>query len=367
MTVSKILADLRDDLAKRIAHRDKPPALQPLPISPYLAMALLQKSVRRSRVDLALRAAATLLVDAPERLWRRCGGVAFEDIGLANPEALGLVTVALGGKRVRGDLGGEWAVASFIVEAMAKANKCRAADDLLMSAELHPAFAPVRQAQAALSNDELRQTILNSARLHERALALWFLLGTDRRPSGHLAMRRGQPALAFDVLHELGVPSILVEIAREGFGKTGEVLCPFVALLVVDGPSGTSVIQDDEFPAQIMIGDIPSWALDVYSREGRAAYARFLQTDSASARWIRGHVSPGRQVGLLGHFVFRLEGGLVRNRMRWKLGDELRRQVDVECAGINRRDALEIMDLVRADIPMLNQVRAQLNPGRRDD
>jgi hypothetical protein len=53
--------------------------------------------------------------------------------------------------------------------------------------------------------------------------------------------------------------------------------------------------------------------------------------------------------------------------MRWKLGDELRRQVDVECAGINRRDALEIMDLVRADIPMLNQVRAQLNPGRRDD
>lgn len=51
---------------------------------------------------------------------------------------LGLVTVALVGKRARAELGGEWPVVNFIVEAMAKANKCRTADDLLMSTELHP-------------------------------------------------------------------------------------------------------------------------------------------------------------------------------------------------------------------------------------
>jgi hypothetical protein len=329
-------------------------------------MALLQKGVRRGRIDLALRAAATLLVDAPERLWRRCGGIAFEDVGLADPEALGLVTGALGGKPIRAEFGGEWAVASFIVEAMAKANKCRAADDLLMSAELHPAFAEARQAQAALSHDQLRQIVLSPAGLHERALALWYLLGTDRRPSRHLAMRRGQPALAFDALHELGVSPTLVEIAREGLRRTGEVLCPFVALLRVDGPPRVSVIQDDEFPPETLIGEIPGWALDVYSREGRAAYARFLQSGSASARWMRAHVSPGRQVASFGHFVFRAEGGLVRNRMRWKLAEALRRQVDVECAGLNHRDALEILALVRADIPILNQVRAQLSGGRDD-
>jgi hypothetical protein len=365
MTGSEIVADFRDDLAKRIARRDKPPAFQPLPISPYLAMALLQKAIRRGRVDLALRAAATLLVDAPDRLWRRCGGIAFEDIGLANPEVLGFVTVALGGKRVRGDLGGEWAVASFIVEMMTASSKCRAADDLLMSAELHPAFAEARQAQAALSIQELRQIALNPGVLHKRALALWYLVGTDRRPSRHLAVRRGQPALAFDALRELGVPPTMVEIAREGFRKTGEVLCPFVALLVLFQPTKNCIIKDDDFPPEIMIREIPSWALDVYSREGRAAYARFLQTDSASARWICGHVTPGRRIELLGHVVFRLEGGLVRNRLLWKLADELRRQVDIDCAGLGSRDAHQILDLVSADIPILNHVRAELHGGQR--
>jgi hypothetical protein len=271
MTGSEILADFRNELAQRIARQGKLPAFRPLQISAYLAMALLQKAVRRGRADLALQAAATLLLDAPDRLWRRCGCEAFEEIGVAGPEVVGLVTASLGGKRIRVDLGGEWAVASFIVEAMAKANKCRAADDLLMSAELHPAFAKIRREQAELSNDDLREIVLSSADLRERALALWFLIGTDRRPSRHLPVRRGQPALAFDVLHELSIPPTMVEIAREGFRKTGEVLCPFVALLMSIQPTEAGIIKDDEFPPEIMIGDVPSWALDYYSREGRAA------------------------------------------------------------------------------------------------
>ncbi len=153
---------------------------------------------------------------------------------------------------------------------------------------------------------------------------------------------------------------LLSEIVAE-VRKTGEVLCPFVALLTSVQPTRNSIVEDDDFPPETMIGEIPGWALDVYSREGRAAYARFLQTGSASARWIRGHVSPGRQVGLLGHVVFRLEGGLVRNRLRWKLADELRRQVDVDCAGLSSRDATEIFDLVKSDTPILNGVRAKLN------
>jgi hypothetical protein len=367
MTGSEILADFHNDLAQRIAHRDNPPDFQPLAISPYLAMALLQKAVRRGRVDLALQAAATLLLDAPDRLWRRCGCAAFEEIGVADPEVVGLVTAALGGKRIRAELGGEWAVASFIVEMMAKANKCRSSDDLLMNVELNPAFADARREQAELSDDDLREIVLSSVDLHERALALWLLIGTDRRPSRHLPVRRGQPALAFDVLHELSIPPTMVEIAREGFRKTGEVLCPFVGLLMSVRPTEPGIIKDDEFAPEIMIGEIPSWSLDVYSREGRAAYARFLETDCRSARWIRGHVPPGKQIALLGHVVFRLEGGVVRNRMRWQLADELRRQVDVECAGIESSDAIELLRLVSADIPTLNHVRAEQNGGLRHD
>jgi replication-associated recombination protein RarA len=81
----------------------------------------------------------TLLRDSPERVWRRCGVIALEDIGVADLVTAGKVVAALGGKTFRAKLGGEWAVASTIVSAMARAPKCRSADDVLMILERHSA------------------------------------------------------------------------------------------------------------------------------------------------------------------------------------------------------------------------------------
>ena len=170
----------------------------------------------------------------------------------------------------------------------------------------------------------------------------------------------------FDYLGEAGWPHSIVEVAREGFRRTGEMLCPLVALLSCE-PRQSTRIESDELPPETMIGDVPSWALDVYSREGRAALARFLETDAPAARWVRGGVRPARRVSFLGHIVFRVEGGLVVNRMRWPLADELRRQVDVECSGPNCADATEILELTRADLPLINDARAAVvsTPGSR--
>ena len=118
MNGPEVLTDFRHRLAARVAAHETP-RVEPLPVTPWLAMAALQKGIRRGRRDLATRAAATLLVEAPDRLWRRLGCIAFEDIGLADLDAVGLVTAALGGKRVRAQLGGEWPVASVLVDLMA--------------------------------------------------------------------------------------------------------------------------------------------------------------------------------------------------------------------------------------------------------
>src|SRR4051794_17937771 len=102
----------------------------PLPISEWIAMSILQKAIRRGREDFALRAAATLLECSPDKLWRRCCGIAFEDIGVADLATVSLVTAALTGKRFRAEVGGDWAVAHLIAIKMCRARKCRAADDL---------------------------------------------------------------------------------------------------------------------------------------------------------------------------------------------------------------------------------------------
>jgi hypothetical protein len=87
MNGPEILHLIRHDLQRAIACRGRPPTLRPLDISPWLAMSVLQKAIRRGREDLALSAAATLMRDAPDRLWRRIGCVAYEDVGVASLEA----------------------------------------------------------------------------------------------------------------------------------------------------------------------------------------------------------------------------------------------------------------------------------------
>jgi replication-associated recombination protein RarA len=93
--------------------------------------------------------------DAPDKLWRRIGCVAYEDVGLASLEVVGLTTVSLEGKQARAALGGEWAVASCVVAELSRAAKSRAADDLLMACELHPAYADARAHLARLTTHDL--------------------------------------------------------------------------------------------------------------------------------------------------------------------------------------------------------------------
>lgn len=355
-----ILADYRTQLSRRVAARPTIPPIEPLPISIWQAMSLLQKAVRRGRTDLALPAASTLLLASPDRLWRRLGTIAFEDIGVADLDTLGLVTAALGGKRARAALGGEWPVASLLVEVMCASPKCRSADDLLMVIERHPELAKSRSRLAEPSIHQLRRFVLSPAPLPERALALWHVLGTDRCPSSHLASRPGEPAFAFDLLDELGAPMTVVEIAREGFRRTGQVLCPLFGLLTTDDLPASTGIEDDSLPPETTIGPLPGWALDMFTREGKAAFSRFLDGDSGTAHWLRAHVPRGERVSLLGDLVFFAEGGLLRSRLRWPVGDDFRRKAEVECYGPNFPDGRKLLDTLRADIPELNRVRTEI-------
>jgi hypothetical protein len=98
MNGPEILHLIRHDLQGAVARQGKPPTPQPMDASPWVAMSAMQKAIRRGREDLALSAAATLLRDAPDKLWRRVGCIAYEDVGLAGLDAVGIATVSIGGK-----------------------------------------------------------------------------------------------------------------------------------------------------------------------------------------------------------------------------------------------------------------------------
>ena len=137
----KVLADL---ISRRTLVA--PPDL--LAISPYAAISQLQKGIRRGETTHALSAAATLLATSPERLWRRLGCIAPEDVGLGNIVAVRAVIDLIADLRGRKRYGTDWAIADALVEALARSPKCRAADDLLLVLERSSRWA---EAQLDLS------------------------------------------------------------------------------------------------------------------------------------------------------------------------------------------------------------------------
>lgn len=356
MNGTDVLSSLRHELAERITTYQAAP-FEPLSISPWLAMALLQKSIRRGQWLFAIRAAATLAQLAPEKLWRRLGVIAFEDIGVADLDTVCLTVASLGGKKFRTLIGGEWKVVSFIVQCLIDAPKCRAADDLLLTAERHPANEQARLQLTYEPISKLMSIAAGDAPLPIRALAIWYGIGTDRYPSEHLRMRRGEPHAVFDAMCEAGLPHTLVEVAREGFRKTNQVLCPLLPMIFAEKIDEPAVIRDDQFPPETTCGPVPSWAIDVYSQAGRQALQALLARDGKATRWVRQHVPPARRVKFLGSILFAVEGGACSHRLRWSVGEELRRLSEIEAQGPYCKDATEIIGLLRADIPLLNEVR----------
>jgi hypothetical protein len=229
----------------------------------------------------------------------------------------------------------------------------------LLVAESHPAFESHRLELGFSTTQHLVRVVTSNEPLPVRALAAWFLLGTDRRPSPRLARRHGDLAALFAALSAILFPE-LIEIAREGHRRSGEVLPIFMALLAPQLRYEVASVEDDDMPPEIMLGDVPGWCLDVYTRPGRAALARLIEGSTQTALWVRAHIPRRHRVTFLGTIVFRLEGQCVRYRLRRGIADELRRGTDYEYNGPHCRDATEILALALADLGELNAIRAEV-------
>jgi hypothetical protein len=359
-SISSVALLSAQKLLAESVSRFEVPRLDPLDVSPWVAMSLLQKAIRRGRRDMALQAAATLLARSPASLWRRCGGIAYEDVGAADLPTVSLVTAALSGKLFRTSLGGEWQVASFIVSQMAQAPKCRAADDLLMTAELHPACAAARRELGSMHTKDLLDIVTSTQALPERAIALLYAVGTTSNRSSHLRRRAGDPAASFEMLAGLAGNQPLIEITQHGYFKLREGLCPLLPLLWSVLAAETVRIEDDRFPPEAVLEGVPTWALDIYSREGRAALQAFLRQHCDTSRWILANVPDGSRIQFLGALVFRVEGGLLRQRVHRPTAVSLRELEESGLARYGTATAKYVLDLMRRDIPLLNGSRSHV-------
>lgn len=358
MNRTAILELNRTELADLLlTHRQDIPKFQPERMSPWIAMSLMQKAIRRGHTELALTGAATLLQNSPDRLWRRLGITAYEDIGVGDFDAVALTTAGLTGKVWRKGIGGEWAVASYLVQRLCRSAKCRATDDLTMVCMAHPSLTDDRHDFAKLMTPELLEIALGDDQVSRRALALWFAIGTKRYRGVNLPHRLGEPQAILDALCDHGIPDTVVEVCREGLKKSGEILPAFLPLLWRELDRSESWVKADDRHQEEIIHGIPSWAYGYHTRDGKGALRAFRNMDCETTRWLRDTVSAKEHGRVLGEMLFRVESGYVDQRLHWGDGNCIRRMADLESYGLKKSDAECGLALLHDDLPVLNEAR----------
>ena len=288
------------------------------------------------------------------------GVIAFEDIGVGDFDAISLTISGLKGKTLRAEIGGEWVVAAHLVTRMCRSVKCRAADDLTFVTEMHPTYERARLNLTFQPIPKLLDTVCSDRSMIERAVALWYAIGTSRCPSPALRERKGDPWPVLDALCVRGYPNTVVEVAREGLRKTNCILAPFFILLWQECQQTENTIVPDKVPAESMVGPVPGWCLDMHVREGKASIARLLDTQSETARWLNNTMPSNKRRKVLEIALFRVESQIVDQRLHWPLGDDLRRMADLEAMGLEPARMQELLDLLRTELPLLDDLRRQV-------
>lgn len=337
-------------LAQQIAAIDPQPVPPALPISVWQAMSLLQKAIRRGDTHHTAVATSTLLSLDAQRFWRRLGVIAFEDVGVSNLLLVCAVTAALAGKRVRKEFGGEIRVAMSLAQHLANSAKNRSADDLLCIRDEHPEAQEMQRRFQSLSAERLRSIVLGCPKAVTQASAAKVIAAR---------CSKAQVEMEVELLENAGVAPTVIALFKHGKTRVRNDL-PFLTALLTLHNDLRSTNPDDILPPETEIAGMPGWALDMFTREGKAAIRRLLAHDNELAQYLRYNFPVAGRTQLVGEALFRVESGLLRNRQDGVFGQQLRQIMELECLGTHHHQAREILRLTASTLPLLNRIRRQV-------
>ena len=182
-------------------------AEKPIATDPWVVSSLLQKSIRRSELEIAQCAAFTFFKLRGSAIWRRLTVIAFEDIGIGRVDALTMIVAAADDSAWRKNHG-DMKLAVHLAGVLSEAPKDRSAD-YLCGAKDHPALAGFAQAMANTAlKSRLSHVHDKALGLPQRAIAALSAPGIGSR--GEISRGTGGLDALLAVFHELGVPKELV-------------------------------------------------------------------------------------------------------------------------------------------------------------
>jgi hypothetical protein len=350
-------------MLRRQINSESSPAIEPITADTFLARSILQKAIRRGDTALALRAAKTLLLSDPQVLWRRLLVIALEDLGIHEWRLLQAITAVESSKSFRATVGTDEQVAKTLVVEACKATRCQAANELHILARYDSRYDETWRALKRLPVEDALDLAGNEgAGLGERHVAALVCLGFDE------TLRWLQPKVPIQQLFgrlSSQAPPEIVELYARTF-KTARLPLSWSSLLlhVVNGTPREDepvYVTDDPLPPSIQIGEVPSYALDQYTRSGRAALREYVDKSErwkAFAKALK--LTRQEQATAAGELFFRIESAAVTRRRSWDIGRVIREQAMPSGCHLSVPLATEGLQLAFEEVPLLNEYREQL-------
>ena len=361
MIVEAFYAATLSDLADEIAANGtaKP---DPIAADSWVARSILQKAIRRGMTDLALRAAAQLLLIDRRTLWRRLLVTALEDLGTGEFTTTVRVTAASRDSAWRASTGGDWAVIAALVQGACEGTRCQAANDLWTIAMHDPRLSTFKADLCEASiHDVVAIAVDQDYELGQRAVATLLALGADvgTDAPAHIAP---DPMGLFSAFAAVGDTPVIAAVYADTFRRTQVALGGLALCLPDPGDKLQSIAKtSDEIPLVAWIDETPNFALDQYTRHGKAAIRAYV---AASVRWTRFTsglgLSPTDSRNAAGELLFRIEGAAVTNRRSWDLGKRLHQCAAQIGCFLPPVTVDEGKAILRAELPLVDEMRRRI-------
>ena len=336
--------------------------IEPLAADRWVVSSLLQKAIRRGETETAQRAASTYFVIRGPAIWRRFMVIAFEDVGVASPDAVASAVAASTDPSWRKKCGDDQHLAVYIARVLAEAPKCRSAEHLVTSAYHHPSLAKERMLISSQGAAEMLSTVSDhECPLVERALAVWRSSGIGWDGERHT---KSDLTSLLETFRSLGVPNELVTATGVAAKKTREAITLMVPLIWLAANGGGSLsLLKSEVPSSKIVDGVPMYALDKHTRLGREAIRRFAIVNDEVRMVLQRYVSAARRRNAAYMAAFYVDAAPLAVRLNWKGADVLEAfgtETDLLLSGVQPEGFAPLLAAFRNNLGHLNEVRADL-------
>ncbi|MDO6481908.1 hypothetical protein [Shimia thalassica] len=319
----------------------------------YLAMSVVQKSIRRGELGLALTSGGYLLENFPQVFWKRLQIIALEDVGLANPALVEQVIDVASDTPSLVGCGGLEKVAAFLMEKLCFSQKDRSTDDLFDVMSRDPICA--NNCTTLIESRENGDLYVLDGDVFGRVLSI--IPPGQREIVWDSYLRRADEWMMMMEGVEFNAPASIIALSSKASRRTRSMLAPMLLALSPEFPVSVQEADDFFLPEESYKG-VPTWACGMHTRVGLAGLRQYAKHSPRVGKLLKqgktGEVSTSK---VLGGLLFRMECGQLQKRVDWFLGRSLKDRATELGWGVSDECVPDLLCTMKEEWNLLNACR----------